>query len=712
MEILIIIDNILLNYKWSSIFNSLKRWLIYWLNHNLINIKTLTIAKTIPEPNFTNLSGDKLTLENIINCFEGIIINKVDELEKLNIKHIFDIISGNTTNESKYSDKIVIKENNQINKNIYTDIFIFCSIPSNNLSQTNVNYILESISSIEIKKINIFNVSLKKIFPINQKINELTLKSNIFSQQYYDLNTFFNFASKENDFKIIDYKICDILAKLYEIELEITKTSHWSEQPIEKTKIQIYYDYIEKLFIDKLKIEGNNICSVNFIKYCINYVRMIVLEKVNDVNFNIPIPKINEKLIMDYAIETIKFYNIVYPKMLCHHINKQNSKFNFSLSKIKQIDFTNFNIKDFDNDESTNYLYSNTTMTNWKQEYQNLNPFGILVMYNPSNYSYKGIYDFDILSTYPNLMLSSISNNFISLFDYYQLVSADIDMSTKNYFNINEYEFIDNLHGNSNIILPIYINKEHWDLVKKYWSFHMSFINKAFEFDYNKKMDNIYFFALLKVVNKIMVHKNNQNTIRLFFYILRTCIQICIDNKYSYNNKPEYNKHFTALIECTDYNYFKKNFSNYLIRLMQVILTNGINQTELTDNLNLLLNTFLKQLINIDYSNEIIEEIKQMDQEKKNTEYEIILSKFDIYILSFYELKRDVIFLSNLIKYIYEIKKFNQLIKYLDKYNGCLPIGEDDLNYELIEKKINDELIKEEENIDYKQIIINTGLFD
>ena len=226
-------------------------------------------------------------------------------------------------------------------------------------------------------------------------------------------------------------------------------------------------------------------------------------------------------------------------------------------------------------------------------------------------------------------------------------------------------------------------------------------------------MDNIYFLTIIKTLSNITNSKNNQNIIKLLFYILRTCIQVCIDNKYSYNNKADYNKYFSILIETKDCITFNKAFIDYLIRLVQVILTNNIDEIEFNDNQNKLLNVYLIHLIKNDYTEEQLEQIKNLNDEKKENDLEIIISKSNLGILCFNELRKDFLFFLRLMKYIFSIKKFNQLIKYLDKYNGCLPIFEDDINCVNIDIFITDALnkIKTEELLDIKQKVLNTGLF-
>lgn len=720
MDILIIVDNISQNYKWCNTFNTIKRWIVYWFNNNLIknNIKSITIAKTFPEPKIIRLDDDSLKLENIINIFDSIIVKKTQTYNCINIKHIFDICSKNIFIKSLESKKtiienkkIIIEDNGEYK---YSDIYVFSSILETKLTEDNIKYINDSLNNDNITNIKFVNFAYKKFLPTQPKIIEKIINQKHVDnyELYTQVSQLLNLKPESNDFNKNDSNISDTFEKLFEIEFVNYKKSHWSENPITKDIGDIYLNYIDVLNQNKnIQYENMSEPCINFIKYCINWIRIKLLEKFNNINFNIPVPKINQNLANECVLENIKFYELVYPKILSQHIGKLNKKYNFSLGKIKQIDLADIELKIFPNDDSTNYLYSNTTMTNWKQEYENLNPFGIILKYTPSNYSYRGLYDYDILTTYPNMMISSISNNWLSLFDYYQLVSADIDTSTKTKFSIGDYLFIDNLHGDSNIMLPIYINLDHWKLAKKYWSYHMSFINEAFEFDYVKKMDNIYFLTMFKTINIISNTKCNQNIIRLFIYILRTCIQICIDNKYSYNNKADYDKHFNTLLNSEDLQSFNKIFIDYLIRVIQTILTSNIQLQELSDNINKVILCYIEHLIKNEYCVEDLKKINAMNNEEKKRELEHLEEKINLNILCFLELKKDIEFFWNFMKKIYSIKKFNQLIKFLDKYNGCLPVLEEDLNCGIIEKIINC-LINMQSNavLNIKELIISTGL--
>ena len=704
MDILIIFDNISQNYKWCNTFNTIKRWIIYWLNNIIIkkNLKSLTIGKTYPNPLIIRLENDELKIENIIDLFDSIIVKKTQIYECINIKYIFDMCCNN--------NKIIIKDD----KSTYLNIFVFSSILELILADNHQQYIKDCLINNKIVNIKFVNFAYKKCLPINSKIIEKIINPKYVNnyELYVEISQLLNLSPTKNNFNNQDSNINEIFEKLFEIEFENYKKSHWSETSITNDVGIIYSNYIEILNQQKnSNFENMSGSCINFIKYCINWVRIKLLEKFNNINFNIPQPIITSDLTSDYILEIIKFYDLVYTKILSHRITKSKKKSNFNLKKINLLDFSDIKLTSFQNDDSTNYLYSNTTMTNWKQEYEHLNPFGLILKYTPHNLSYKGIFECNILTTYPNIMISSISNNWLSLFDYYQLILADIDISTKNSFCVNDYVFVDNLHGDSNIMLPIYINSEHWKLVKKYWSHHISFINEAFEFDYIKKMDNIYFMTIIKTINLISSIKCNQNIIRLFIYILRTSIQICIDNKYSYNNKANYDNYFNLLLNTKDLQSFNNIFIDYLIRIIQSILTSNIKIQELNDDIDKLIVCFIKHLIIFDETVNI-DLIKDMNYEEKIKKIEEIEEKINLNILCFYELKKDLNYFWNLMNKIYSIKKFNQLIKYLDNNNGCLPLIEDELNCEIIKTIINKFNNESQSNIvlDIKSLIKNTGL--
>jgi hypothetical protein len=367
-----------------------------------------------------------------------------------------------------------------------------------------------------------------------------------------------------------------------------------------------------------------------FIKKTIKLLNMILLEYKDNVDFGIPDILINLSYSDNINVQGINiFYKYIYQKILNFHLSKKYKKgYSLTIKKMNQININNYKIINNTEilDDSIEYLSSNASMTNWKEEYDNLNPFGILLKYNADIFSYKGIYDhkLTILSGYPNSILSSITNNFIAMYDYYQLILSEFTANTNDdidnpdpfptstlskIFNINDYKIVDNLYGTTNIMLPIYICKEHWALVKNFWTWHLTFINNAFEFDYYKKMDNIYFLALLESIKTIKKLNPDINSIRLFIYLMRTALQICIDNKYSHNISNDYEKYKNILTNSLDINVFTFNFIDYIVRLIQLILNGGLEPDELILDINNIFIKYIKYTLFVDIT-ELIPDVQ------------------------------------------------------------------------------------------------------
>jgi uncharacterized protein YozE (UPF0346 family) len=322
-------------------------------------------------------------------------------------------------------------------------------------------------------------------------------------------------------------------------------------------------------------------------------------------------------------------------------------------------------------------------MTNWKDELIDLNCFGFMINYKISKLSYKGYINDNetILSNYPNIFVNNISNNFVSLNDYYQLIINHLEEEPDFQFNLNNFEVVDNLHGNTNIMLPLYINKEHWAITKKIWNFHFTLINNCLEPYYKRKMDNIYFYVLLKYFNTLLGKNKitleyNITSIRLFMYILRTTMQICIDNKYCFNILSDYNKHKEILLVSEDIKKFKNIFNEYLIRLLQIIITSKYDNINVKTDLLSIKNKFLelklgKKIVNEELNDNLINE----------------------QIINFIDLENDLIKLSIFMNELFKIKGFNQFIKMLDNDNGLILENSSHINYSIIKDILKNNIL-------------------
>lgn len=394
----------------------------------------------------------------------------------------------------------------------------------------------------------------------------------------------------------------------------------------------------------------------------------------------------------------MNFYEIIYPKL--NNNNYIKNKINLSLINIfenKLLENDNFINKSLD------FTNSNLTMTNWLDEYNNYNPFGILIKYKVDKFSYKGIIhgNYNLLYSYPNVIINSVNNNWCSIYDYYQLIQLKLDNKDEydeyfeendNSFNINDFNITDNLLGDSNVLIPMYINKDHWKLLKPLWKYHISFIHNCYENEYNKKMDNIYFLIILKKLNLIIDKYNsskhiNNNDLILFNYILRTCIQIMIDNKYLNSIKNEHEKYFNILMNDKKSNV--NNVFNYIIRLIQLIISNNSININLNSYFNKIEKLYLKFFIEEHYKIDFWEMFNQSNDEKfKKEKLDEINKNYINENIYWFNLKNDLTILNQFIIEIYNKSGFNQYIKINENNYGFL-----NDNAKLSQKHFNDSLI-------------------
>jgi hypothetical protein len=654
MKILIIFDNLSCNKKWGNLLNIIKRWMLYYLNNEIINnnIEFIKIIKTNP---FKELVLENPILKNnsineIIKFCSDIIYkystnnNIINLLNQIDDKMEYDEIIIFSLQENLYDEEINDKLNNELDKEYIKNIKIF------NFNYTKIFYCPDKINN-DIIKDKLISKNIKEII-INNKINDFIEIINIINK---NLTLIKDYSSKNN----LD-EIQIILKEYYEIECEIIKNIN--------NKVQ-YDKLLERLNLSK----NENI----FLKYCYNVIKNKLInlntKKIIINNFD------NNSKIFKYIFD---FYEIIYPKIYSE-LSKNNLIYEFSINNpdINDIIMNEYALS-LKKDDTESFLNSSISMTNWKDEIIDLNCFGFMINYKISKLAYKGFISDNetILSNYPNIFVNNISNNFVSLNDYYQLIINHLEEEPDFQFNLNNFEVVDNLHGNTNIMLPLYINREHWAITKKIWNFHFTLINNCLEPYYKRKMDNIYLYVLLKYFNTLLGKNKitleyNITSIRLFMYILRTTMQICIDNKYCFNILVDYNKHKEMLLTSEDIKKFKNIFNEYLIRLLQIIITSKYDYVNVKTDL-------LK----------IKKKLIELKLEKKIVNEELNNNLINEQIINFIDLENDLIKLSIFMNELFKIKGFNQFIKMLDNDNGIILENSSPINYSVIKdilKNIN-----------------------
>ena len=550
-NILIFFDNHTFKLN-NIIINNIKRWIIYKIINNYDEYENICVYKTYPEfvekkIKITNIYEniiDILTYINniidILTYINNIIYKKYDKYPKICFKNIFDKINTNKT--ISYKD-IVSKTYDLDEIFIFTSILIF----GDEFTQYNIDYINKIINK-QKSKINLINIYGVKYFNIIfPQINENIIDINCLKMENIYINEMIGLNNIDTLEELYKYKNFDFTKHFN--ELEYLKLMYYIENliiynlSIGNLSLNTQQLEIINLILNNskiLNIDKHNIQLQNIFKSYKNSIKDI-LGRQSNLIIKLPINKLSPELSCFYIKYILEFYSIIYPKIYYYNLlyisdkiqkNKQKN-ISDTTSCIKINNIKNINLEQ--ENISCQYLTSSLTITNWKEEYDNANPFGFLIKFNPTKLLYKGIFDVNssILKTYPNMIINNITTNFVSLYDYYQIILFDYEKdndndndvdnkigSEKKCFNISNFNIIDNVNGDGNVLLPLYINKNHWELTKSLWSYHISFINNCFEQEYNIKMDNIYFFVIFKLFNNLKNNNNIKSIIRLFCYVL------------------------------------------------------------------------------------------------------------------------------------------------------------------------------------------------
>lgn len=721
------INNVLINY--------LKRLVINDIIHNKIlnkKINDVYILKTSPNLIEVKLNEkDNLDLNKLLITLNNVIYKNYDSYGTLGFKKILDRIMEFEKNTKKNKIIIICSIDSpnvftESNKKIINEYFnnFSSEIKLINISKYSfLNEISPNIKEyfINIKEFKIENLKINEIFDVDEnfsKINKNNFDNNIINFENFE------FVNLDDKNELLNYLL--FLNYSEKIILEnIKKNNNDDNNNTELIKIK-------KIIMMNLKSENNII--QNIFKAFQNIVGNQIYRLSNSI-YKLPTDQLSSYLSESYVKYILEFYEIIYPKIYKNNYSSSNSsnnllkkkKFTSSTSKIELGILPNTDVKP--NDISIEYLKSTLSLTNWIEEYNNLNPFGFLIKYCPNKLSYKGIIDpnSSIYKTYPNLIINTVTTNWVGIYDYYQIILSEYEENpddciniNKEIFNISNFNITDNIQGDGNVMLPVYINQNHWKLVKSIWTYHLSFINNCFEPEYNKKMDNIYFLTFLKIFTNLKNLDKNTNaksSIVLFCYLLRTCIQILIDNKFLHSIKKDYLKYFKLLLDTENFSQ-NTNFFDWIIRLIQLIISNGCEQEQLENDLNILNHHIFNKFIISNYKMDYWEMINDSNTPTNKIKQELDILKNHVLQdnIAWLFLNHDIKIINKAIKAIYAIRGFNQFIKIIDFSNGLVDINASNNSIDIftiskiIEDKFSEQFDIGKFNVDISKFYANNTL--
>lgn len=350
------------------------------------------------------------------------------------------------------------------------------------------------------------------------------------------------------------------------------------------------------------------------------------------------------KLIGIYKIPAIK-----KEKLHTKLINKitQNIKYIESIN-IKPINLQ-INEKIINSQE---LYFSHITQTDWTDELNDNNPFGLLIRTKSGLITNLG-YNLN------DLQILSITNAFIPVNEY--LEAAKIYYDKYNIFDSGHKEpLIDwNGIGSGNSILPLYINECHWSIMKNYINPLISLCVSNYPFDYCNKYNEIYLIVIYKLIEKL-----NTSYSDILCQILFSVIRTFKEFKYNF---PKSN---TINIQNITNDYI----DNIIIYITYLTLTEQLND----NTINLLFEEYVRQILNKVPQNElnILDKVYCYNNINELIDYTKYIMDNDINTIKLNEL--DKLMENDILKQSFDL--FNYLIKFNKLYHS-LDISYYDSNY-------------------------------
>jgi hypothetical protein len=237
--------------------------------------------------------------------------------------------------------------------------------------------------------------------------------------------------------------------------------------------------------------------------------------------------------IIDSKLKTKKQYNSFYKNINLDHIpNKNRSKLlkKFKNEKdTKLIENKNIDLSDISSIETEDY-FSDLSLTDWKDEVRENSCLGLLINVYIPNYCRMG-------NLTHMIEIRNLSNTYMSVNDYMMLFCEPTE---KINCDVNSSVVIDDrILGSGNTILPIYINKIHWSMCKKYISPVLGLLFANNPSYYREGMDNIYYMSLLDFIDKKLLIDLNYKSVKVWLSLLRTCMELSFEKKYHKEFKKE-----------------------------------------------------------------------------------------------------------------------------------------------------------------------------
>lgn len=374
------------------------------------------------------------------------------------------------------------------------------------------------------------------------------------------------------------------------------------------------------------------------------------LEYVNKYIDSLDVNDDNIKSIIDYGKKTCAIDT---------YTNENIQKPNFKIIDINDINFeddVNFN-------NSLEVFVSSITLSNWYDEVTEKSALGILFNFTTTELTHFGVSGFS--------NIDNLTCTFMSITDFINNAKEYFEISNRTFGDLNNSTIVKvNSTNTANAILPIYINKHHWQIAKVYLNSLLGIINAHNPFIQSKSHINIYYDVFMHMTKMLFQKQNiNEKYIQVYFSFFRTCSEICFENRFNFGIKTLVNNFMTN----DSYRHFKNKMEHN--KIFTQILTTGFVINDIKLFLQYLLEESIRVCIkNRKYRYKYLDELKTFTDNDFDKELKILLENICGFISS--DIKEFIGFykMYNIFRIIIEkSKSYNQFIKQFDKSYNVLP---------------------------------------
>lgn len=507
---------------------------------SIVNLKKIFLITTFPK-----IKTVIVTIDNIFTEFNKIIMPNISY--DCTGDMYTDIINEcQKSIDREYINEIIIfsKINNYLTsntKNIINDLLknanisIICN--KNYTNDVNVNtYVWEDaeIGKIEFCKTLIVNgIFLQK--SLCEKINDIAINSNLY------------YGSIKIDF--MASKSIIVVKQLKEININNTFIElHNGDCTTEKILDGIYnlisnlninnIAFCEKVILDIINKKDDSVCIES------KHKAIVLFQLFKEKSSDILASKLSNSHIGNLSDENTKMI-ISYGNRATKNMKANNkyskTKIIKNIEYIKNISFDMSTIahfiKEHENEtkkcfiDSCELFFSSITLTSWFDEMENGNCMGMLLKLNSNCLAKNGIMR-------NGTHIKYVTTSFISIIDY---INATVDYFNKNntaFGDLNKKTIINGMAiGEANAVIPIYINKHHWKIAQKYMKPLLGIIISHNPFIFNNGYKDIFYTIFVELTSLLFDNGKgqlNSHYITVYIAFMRTCAEICFENKYNY----------------------------------------------------------------------------------------------------------------------------------------------------------------------------------